>query len=95
MKRVFDKHESIVAKSPPHAMLAIGRVRAFGIKKYPADHWATLPVNTHLNSALRHVFRFMAGELADPESGEHPLAHAALRLMMALDILMAKGGKKR
>jgi len=70
---------------PPNALRAVGRVRAMGIRKYPADDWRSISPQEHLDAAVGHILQSREGVRADPESGEHPLAHAALRVMMALE----------
>lgn len=85
---VSSDRESRASDLPPRAWLAIGRVRTFGQQKHPRDHWPSLPADDHLNAVARHMAKYRMGQKADPESGEHPLAHAALRLLMALDVLL-------
>jgi hypothetical protein len=43
------------------------------------EHWSTDP--THEGAAQRHIDRWLEGETIDPDSGCHPLVHAAWRLL--------------
>lgn len=74
---------------PVRAMQATERVMAFGAEKYK-DHNSYLtdgrPAIKHVEACDRHLEVYDRGELADPETGEHPLAHAIARLMMALEL---------
>lgn len=70
---------------PPSALRAVGRVRAFGRVKHPADDWRRFHAMEHMEAAVGHMLEAANGVTADLESGEHPLAHAACRLLMALE----------
>ena len=62
---------------PAAAMQAEAQVLAFGAEKYGRDNWRKGITYTRLaDAALRHIFAFLEGEDADPESGLPHLAHA-------------------
>lgn len=42
----------------------------------------------HLAKAGKHLGRFLLGQAADQETGLHPLAHAAARTLLALEMLL-------
>lgn len=77
---------SRISALPHQALMAVGRVRGFGIDKYPADHWREVPARDHLDAAMGHVMEHANGRRIDTESGEPALAHAIVRLMMALEL---------
>jgi len=64
---------------PPEATLAVAAVFGYGAGKYGDTNWHGIPVRSHLNHALRHVFQFLAGD----DTEDH-LEHAACRMLMAL-----------
>lgn len=66
---------------PPRAVLAVASVLRDGAAKYGDGNWRSIPVGDHLNHALSHVFAWLAGDTQD----DH-LAHAACRLVFALDL---------
>lgn len=74
------------------------RVLTFGAKKYDRDNWRQVPNlrRRYLAAAVRHIVAWANGETKDPESGEHPLAHAICGLMFILeDILTPVGGSDK
>ena len=53
--------------------------------KYPMYNWQKgLPMTEVCDSALRHIYKFLAGEDIDPETGLHHLKHAACNLAILL-----------
>jgi hypothetical protein len=67
---------------PSEAVLAAGRVLAFGLEKHPDELWKTLSVEDHVAASLRHIYQHQNGP--DPETGESHLAHALCRLAFAI-----------
>jgi len=60
----------------------MGRVLAFGSKKYAAHNWRKgLHYSRLIRAGLGHIFRFAKGETLDPETGESHLLHAACCVM--------------
>lgn len=66
---------------PPLATLAVAQVLHGGAEKYGVNNWHSIPVESHLNHALVHVFAYLAGDRQDLH-----LDHAACRLLMALEL---------
>lgn len=84
----FDTGKPRLELLPPAAIEAVGRVLAFGAKKYAPGNWVHVEdgQNRYLAACLRHVFAYMRGEENDSESGEHHLAHAACCLLFILEL---------
>lgn len=64
---------------PPALLEETARVLMHGAAKYDRHNWAKVPDAEHRYAAamLRHVLAWQKGEILDPESGRHHLAHAA------------------
>ena len=65
---------------PPLALASVAQVLERGALKYGDDNWLPIPVRQHLNHAIMHVLAWMA----EDEQEDH-LAHAATRILMALE----------
>jgi hypothetical protein len=89
---------------PPAALLAVSRVMQEGARKYGSRNWHNISVKSELDHALRHALIFMrlseyklgsgACEQYDAETGRfmlEELAHAATRMLMALDQFIRAG----
>ncbi|MGL5223548.1 MAG: dATP/dGTP diphosphohydrolase domain-containing protein [Plesiomonas shigelloides] len=87
----FDTGKPIIGAIPPHAELAVARVMTFGAQKYARDNWRKIDdiPTRYMDAALRHLNAVRRGETADPESGEHHLAHAACCILFMLDVAEA------
>lgn len=71
----------------PDALAAVARVSKAGNDKHnPGEplHWSRGKSNDHLDCVARHI---ITPELQDPESQEYHLAHAAWRVLAALQLL--------
>lgn len=71
---------------PPHATMAVAGVLKRGAEKYPdlehgRPNWHGIPTDDHLNHALAHILRHLAGD----RSEDH-LPHAACRLLFACEL---------
>ncbi len=73
------------------------KVWEFGAKKYGRSNWRSLwgdnTTNVALDSALRHLFAMLDGEMIDKESGLYHAAHARCNLAMILEYLVKKEQK--
>lgn len=100
----YDDGKPPLASLPPEGLLAVARVQAYGKRKYGDDenYRKGMEAKRQMSCVLRHVFKYLAGEDNDNESGEPHLAHAAARLLFAIQNIAEgvmiddryKGGKK-
>lgn len=65
-------------------MFAAARVAKEGADKYDETrherNYKKIPVDSHLNHALQHIYAYLAGDESDPH-----IAHAIVRLMFAYE----------
>lgn len=66
---------------PQEALASLARVMYNGAMKYSKDNWKLIHKRDHLNHALNHINLYLAGNVT-----EDHLAHAATRMMMALEL---------
>jgi len=68
---------------PAHMEQEVAKVLEFGARKYGPDNWRLVQdaKRRYTGAALRHINAFRRGEVTDPESGCHHLAHAVASLM--------------
>lgn len=66
---------------PPVAAFELAKVMEHGAEKYAPRNWMKIPVDSHLNHLLMHVFAYLAGDRQE----EH-LTHALARASMAVEI---------
>lgn len=85
--RKFDTGKPEFSLLPPWALEAVAKVMTFGAQKYAVDNWKIVPNGEYRykNAAGRHINEYLKGNLIDPETGEHHLAHAICCLMFILD----------
>lgn len=65
---------------PPLAVLEVAGVLKAGAEKYGDTNWHKITVGENINRAMTHLLAHLAGDATD----DH-LAHAACRVLMALD----------
>lgn len=71
---------------PPFSLAQVARVLTKGAVKYAPDNWKKVPDanNKYVEALFRHLEKYRAGEMVDPESGEHHMAHIATNAMFLL-----------
>jgi hypothetical protein len=76
---------------PPHALDEFVRVLTFGAQKYSPDNWRFVPEaeRRYFAAAQRHLWAFKRGEIYDPESGIHHIAHAITSLSFLYELKYA------
>ncbi len=75
---------------PPLALTEVSHVLTFGDDKHPDEKWKKMDPEDHVDAALRHIFAHMSGDKTDSESGRLHLAHAAARLLFAVELAKMK-----
>lgn len=68
----------------PDALFALAGILDHGERKYGAENWRRIGVESHLNHALVHIYAYLLGNDEDDHLG-----HAFCRLMMAKAVSMA------
>jgi hypothetical protein len=64
----------------------VARVYSFGAKKYEPGNWTRgYRWSLSISALFRHIFKFLAGESVDQESGFHHLAHAVFHLFALME----------
>jgi hypothetical protein len=93
--RKFDGNKLEYGLLPPFALEATVDVLTFGAQKYERDNWKRVPDSKrrYFDALQRHLWAWKKGEIFDPESGKHHLAHAQCCLMFLLehDIMYSVG----
>jgi len=81
--RKFDGGKLEYGLLPPYALKATVDVLTFGAQKYERDNWKKVPDSKrrYFDALQRHVWAWKEGEVLDPETGMHHLAHAMCCLM--------------
>lgn len=81
--RKFDGGKLQYGLLPPLALAETVKVLTFGAEKYEPDNWKRVPDSKrrYFDAMERHIWAYKAGEVIDPESGIHHLAHAMCCLM--------------
>ncbi len=90
MQQPNEKLEKLSFSSVPQKSLKdMLRVLNFGAIKHNEqpgeDKWRKVSKREHLDAAFRHYMSYISGEFTDSESGINHLAHAAIRLMFAME----------
>lgn len=64
----------------------IASVLTFGAEKYAPEQWQRVPDarRRYFAAMMRHIDAWWGGEIVDPESGHHHLAHAGCCLLFLL-----------
>lgn len=76
--RKFDAGKLRYGLVPPLALQEMVKVLTFGAQKYEPNNWQKVPESKsrYFDALERHVWAWKMGEVLDPESGIHHLAHA-------------------
>lgn len=64
----------------------VAKVMDFGARKYAPDNWQKVVDgrNRYFDAGMRHVVAWKSGEIRDPETGYHHLAHAICCLLFLI-----------
>ena len=89
----YDKDKSRMDLIPPEWDLALSEVLSAGAKKYPDHNWALgMKWSRILGSLRRHITAFLCGEIYDPETGCHHMAHIAWNALALMSYQLRKTG---
>lgn len=92
--RKFDGGKLQYGLVPPLALKEMVKVLTFGAEKYEPDNWKRVPESKrrYFDAMQRHVWAYKEGEVCDPETGIHHLAHAmcCLAFLFEHDVLYSK-----
>ena len=86
--RKFDTGKPRYGLLPPLALLENVKVLTFGARKYEPDNWKHVDDGParYFDAAMRHMWAYNSGEIFDPETDLHHLAHAICCLQFITDI---------
>ena len=62
----------------------VADIYTFGSIKYEANSWQNVEKERYHAALLRHISKYMQGEVLDEESQKHHLAHAAWNCLALL-----------
>lgn len=79
---------SIVFADFARALEAVGDVGTYGVRKYAAHGWETVPEadRRYMDAMIRHMLSHLRGEDKDPESDLDHLAHMAWNALCVLEL---------
>lgn len=67
----------------PFALAAVAGIAHKGAAKYGENNWHGIPLQSHLNHCLAHIYAYLAGDLGEPH-----LQHALCRMVFAVGKLL-------
>lgn len=69
----------------PYALKELAQVLTYGAEKYGDRNWeGGISYSRIFGAILRHIWDWRMGQVKDPDSGLHPLAHVFCDVMMLL-----------
>lgn len=81
----FDAGKSRVDLLPPDALLEVGHVNRVGAEKYAPRNWEKgMAWSKVIGPLMRHLFKWMAGETFDKETGQRHIAMVAWNALALL-----------
>lgn len=79
---------------PARALAVLVQVYTFGAKKYSDRNWEKgMNYDKLIDAINRHMNAYWCGELYDPESGLHHMAHAAFSCLALVEYSLTQKGK--
>jgi len=86
--RKFDGGKLQYGLLPPLALLEVVDVLTYGAQKYDDENWRKVPnaIDRYFDAMQRHAWAWKQGEVNDPESGKHHLAHAICCAMFIIEL---------
>lgn len=81
----YDSEKNRLDLISPYFIEEMSKVLTYGAKKYEEHNWLKgIKYSRCFGAMLRHIYAWWRGEINDPETGLHHLAHAACCLMFLL-----------
>jgi hypothetical protein len=83
----YDKEKvrpTLLFKSLKQPLDEVLAVLEFGAKKYAPDNWKHVEGPRYDDAMLRHIQAYLGGEMNDPETGLHHLAHATCCILFKI-----------
>ena len=65
------------------AMMRLGAVLDHGEKRYGEENWRLIPVSSHINRAIYHLYKYLEVARGQSRDNEDHLGHALCRAMFA------------
>lgn len=93
--RKFDGGKLQYGLLPPLALEEFVKVLTFGAQKYEPDNWKRVPEGSrrYFDAAQRHLWAYKQGQVEDPETGLHHLAHALCCIAFICDLDLSGANK--
>ena len=91
----FDDDKIMYDLLHPEFLEQVAKVLTIGAKKYSPDNWKNADGTERYRSAMmRHFEAYRKGEMLDPETGMHHLAHVGCNVMFlyGLEMILSGGG---
>lgn len=76
---------TLLLKSMPQSVQEVIDVLELGARKYAPDNWKKVENERYHDAMLRHVLSYLAGEINDPETSKHHLAHAVCNMLFLIE----------
>ena len=90
----FDDGKTMMELLPPEAIFGVASILTHGAKKYAARNWELgMDWSRPFGGALRHLWKWWAGERLDSDSGLPHLWHCACNIFFLIAYEERKVGK--
>ena len=88
----YDTGKNMVSLVEPDFILGLGKVLTHGAEKYEVDNWKlNTDIRRYKDSALRHLYAYLEGQLLDEDSGLPHLDHLSANIMFLRHFEKEKG----
>lgn len=83
----YDRDKPRLGLVPPDAILAIGTIMTYGLKKYEQDGWKTVKPYRYKDALMRHMVEYLREPASiDSESGYKHLWHIACNIAFLCEL---------
>ena len=80
----FDDDKLLWSLIPWGPMHEVAKVLTDGANKYTADNWKKVDADRYREALLRHTLTYQGGEINDPDSKSHHLAHVVANALIIM-----------